>query len=52
VSGFRHGQVWGAERIGRALVARRLAACVNLLAGVVSIYRWKGRCSVTRSGCW
>ena len=31
-----------AERIARTLVERRLAACVNLVPGLVSIYRWKG----------
>lgn len=31
-----------AERIGTALVEERLAACVNILADVTSIYRWKG----------
>jgi periplasmic divalent cation tolerance protein len=31
-----------ARRIGRALVAERLAACVNLVPGVTSIYRWQG----------
>jgi periplasmic divalent cation tolerance protein len=31
-----------AERIAEELVARRLAACVNVLPGVRSIYRWKG----------
>lgn len=32
-----------AERIGRALVEGRLAACVNILDGMRSIYRWEGR---------
>jgi periplasmic divalent cation tolerance protein len=31
-----------AERIGRAVVEERLAACVNILGPVHSIYRWKG----------
>ena len=31
-----------AERIARALVEERLAACVNRVAGVSSIYRWRG----------
>ena len=31
-----------AERIGRTAVEERLAACVNLLGPIRSIYRWKG----------
>ncbi len=32
-----------ARRIGRALVEERLAACVNVVAGVASTYWWQGR---------
>jgi periplasmic divalent cation tolerance protein len=32
-----------ARRIGRACVEERLAACVNLLGAVHSIYHWQGR---------
>src|ERR1700683_577171 len=31
-----------AERAGRSLVERRLCACVNILPGMVSLYRWEG----------
>ncbi len=31
-----------AERIADALIAQRLAACVNILAPCRSVYRWKG----------
>jgi periplasmic divalent cation tolerance protein len=31
-----------AERAGRAVVADRLAACVNILPGMVSHYWWQG----------
>jgi len=32
-----------AERIGRAVVEARLAACANILGPVRSIYRWDGK---------
>lgn len=31
-----------AERIGRTVVEEQLAACINILPGVRSIYRWNG----------
>jgi periplasmic divalent cation tolerance protein len=31
-----------AETAGRSLVERQLAACVNILPNMVSIYRWEG----------
>jgi len=31
-----------AERIGRAVIEERLAACINILPPMRSIYRWKG----------
>lgn len=37
-----------AERIATALVDERLAACVNVLPAVISIYRWGG--AVERAG--
>jgi periplasmic divalent cation tolerance protein len=32
-----------ARRIANALVERRLAACVNIVSKIDSIYRWKGK---------
>jgi periplasmic divalent cation tolerance protein len=32
-----------AETAGRALVERRLCACVNILPGMVSLYWWQGK---------
>ncbi len=49
-----------AERIAGELIARQLAACVNILPGMVSLYRWQGEIErgeevvaifKTRSGC-
>ena len=35
------GSAEEANRIAEALVERRLAACVNIVAPVASVYRWK-----------
>ena len=32
-----------AERIGRTVIEERLAACINILPGIRSIYRWQGK---------
>ena len=32
-----------ADAAGRTLVERRLAACVNILPGMISHYRWEGK---------
>ncbi|MFH1138463.1 MAG: divalent-cation tolerance protein CutA [Pseudomonadota bacterium] len=37
-----------AERIGNLLLEKRLAACVNILEGMTSIYWWKGKMEQAR----
>jgi periplasmic divalent cation tolerance protein len=32
-----------AEELARALVDRRIAACVNIIGPIRSVYRWKGK---------
>jgi periplasmic divalent cation tolerance protein len=44
------GTAEDAERIARMLVEQRLAACVNVVSGVVSVYRWQG--AVERADEW
>jgi len=31
------------QRIGKVLVSEKLAACVNIIPGLVSIFNWEGR---------
>jgi len=37
-----------AERIAEALIAKNVAACVNILAECTSIYRWEGKIDRTQ----
>ena len=37
-----HPSLAEAERIGRAVLEARLAACVNILPGMISHYWWQG----------
>jgi periplasmic divalent cation tolerance protein len=44
------GSAEDAERISSALVESRTAACVNIVPGLTSVYRWKG--AIERSPEW
>lgn len=44
------GSAERAAALARTVVEERLAACVNVIAGVRSIYRWKGE--VVEGGEW
>ncbi len=37
-----------ARKIAKELVSRKLAACVNILPRVESIYTWKGKAEISR----
>ena len=44
------GSAEEAGRIARALLEKRLAACVNIVPGVRSVYRWQG--AIEDAGEW
>src|SRR6266403_404178 len=37
------GSIAEARKIGRNVVEKKLAACANIVPGVESMYRWKGK---------
>jgi periplasmic divalent cation tolerance protein len=37
-----------AKKIGEAVVKEKLAACVNILSGVSSVFRWQGKLQRSR----
>ena len=42
-----------AEMIARALIDQRLAACVQIVGPITSVYRWEGRVETSREWqCW
>jgi len=42
-----------AQAIGRALVEERLAACVQIIGPITSIYRWQGKINTAQEWqCW
>jgi periplasmic divalent cation tolerance protein len=42
-----------ARRIARALVERRLAACVQIVGPIESVYRWEGKIETAAEfQCW
>lgn len=41
------GSLEGAQRIAHALVEQKLAACVNLIPNLTSIYHWQGATQTT-----
>jgi periplasmic divalent cation tolerance protein len=44
------GSAEEAERISGGLIEAKAAACVNIVPGIASVYRWKG--AVERSAEW
>jgi periplasmic divalent cation tolerance protein len=38
-----HPEPDAADALARGLVEKRLAACVNMLSGMRSVYRWQGK---------
>jgi len=41
------GSLQGARAIALALIERQLAACVNIVPQIESLYRWKGQVETT-----
>ena len=45
------GNLEEAKEVGAALVAARLAACVNMFPGMISLYQWDGAREEAHGSC-
>jgi periplasmic divalent cation tolerance protein len=36
-----------ANKVSSTLVEKQLAACVNIIPGITSVYKWEGKINVT-----
>ncbi len=47
-----HGSMEVGEGLASKVVEAKLAACVNILPGVTSVYWWDGKVGGGVVGCW
>ncbi|SBT50605.1 cutA homologue, putative [Plasmodium ovale wallikeri] len=41
-SGGKAMEIWGKAKISNVLLKEKLASCINIIPGVLSMYHWKG----------